>query len=197
MANQAWQITTAGSIALKDLGPVPKPGTKQVLVRIHAVSLNYRDRVVIDRSPSYPVVAKENLIPGSDGAGTVEVAGPDSVWKKGDRVIIQPNQWTSGYDERDFEIDKVLGGGDIDGTFRRWIVLNDSCLFKAPDALTFEEACTVHTAGVTAFRSLFYGGVELQPGTTVLTQGTGGVSCYAIMVSGSTTLNRSGLTRPR
>ena len=197
MANQAWQITTAGSIALRDLGPVPKPGNKQVLIRIHAVSLNYRDRVVIDRSPSYPVVAKENLIPGSDGAGTVEEAGPNSIWKKGDRVIIQPSEWTSGYDERDFEIDTVLGGGEVDGTFRRWIVSNDSNLFKAPDALTFEEACTVHTAGVTAFRSLFHGGVELQPRTTVLTQGTGGVSCYAIMVSGSITLDRSRLTRPR
>ena len=143
------------------------------------------------------VVAKENLAPGSDGAGTVEEAGPNSIWKKGDRVIIQPSEWTSGYDERDFEIDTVLGGGEVDGTFRRWIVSNDSNLFKAPDALTFEEACTVHTAGVTAFRSLFHGGVELQPGTTVLTQGTGGVSCYAIMVSGSITLDRSRLTRPR
>ena len=190
MANQAWQITTAGTIGLRDLGPIPKPGSKQVLVRIHAVSLNYRDRVVIDHSPSYPVVAKENLIPGSDGAGVVEEPGPDSVWMKGDRVILQPNQWTSGYDERDFEIDKVLGGGDVDGSFRRWIVLNDNNLFKAPDTLTFEEACTVHTAGVTAFRSIFYGGVKVGPGTTVLTQGTGGVSCYAIMVTSSIVLNR-------
>lgn len=183
MANQAWQITTAGSIALRDLGPLPKPSTKQVLVRIHAVSLNYRDKVVIDRSPSYPVVAKENLIPGSDGAGVVEEPGPNSIWRKGDRVIFQPNQWTSGYDERDFKIDKVLGGGEVDGTFRRWIVVDDKNLFGAPDALSFDEACTLHTAGVTAFRSLFYGGVKLQPGVTVLTQGTGGVSCYAIMVS--------------
>jgi NADPH:quinone reductase-like Zn-dependent oxidoreductase len=183
MANQAWQITAPGALTLKDLGPIPKPQAKQVLVRLHAASLNYRDRLVVDHSTSYPIIAKRDLIPGSDGAGVVQEAGPDSIWKKRDRVVIHPNQWKSGPDPRGFALDKVFGGGETDGTFRRWAVVDDESLFKAPDALSLEEAATIHTAGVTAFRALVYGGVKLEPGVTVLTQGTGGVSCYAIMVS--------------
>lgn len=183
MANQAWQVTSPGTLTLNDLGPIPKPQAKQVLVRIYAVSLNYRDRLVIDHSSNYPTKAKENLIPGSDGAGIVEETGSDSIWKKGDRVIVQPNAWLKGFDGRDFDIITVLGGGEHDGTFRRWMVLDDQRLFRAPDELSLEEACTLHTAGATAYRSIFHGGMKLGPGIAILAQGTGGVSCYAILVS--------------
>ena len=183
MANQAWQITSPGVIGLNDLGPIPRPQAKQALVRIHAASLNYRDRLVIDHSKDYPTIAKQNLIPGSDGAGVVEAVGEGSVWKKGDRVVLQLNSWITGVDPRDFDITKTLGGGDVDGSFRRWAVVSDEWLFKAPDGLSLEEVSTMYTAGVTAFRSLMCEDVQIGPGTTVLTQGTGGVSCYAIMVS--------------
>jgi NADPH:quinone reductase-like Zn-dependent oxidoreductase len=76
MANQAWQIPSPGKLAIGDLGPIPKPQANQVLVRVHAASLNYRDRLVVDHNPSYPTKAKKNLIPGSDGAGIVEAVGP-------------------------------------------------------------------------------------------------------------------------
>ena len=153
-----------------------------MLVEIHAFALNYRDKLVIDHNAGYPLQAKPDLIPGSDGAGIVEDVGSGSVWKKGDRVVIHPNTWITGTDGRDFVFDKTMGGGNVDGTFRRFMVTSDDMLFRAPAELSFEEACTLYTAGVTAYRALFYGGARVQPGMTVLTQGTGGVSCYAIMV---------------
>ncbi|KAK0261752.1 hypothetical protein LTR91_011309 [Friedmanniomyces endolithicus] len=181
MANQAWQITSAGTITLKDLTtPVGKPGPKQVLIRIHAVAFNYRDVLIADHSPNYPIQAKPDLIPCSDGAGIVEEAGSESVWTKGDRVMFLPNSWLSGADPRNFKLNEVLGGGDLDGTLRRWVVWDDDRLIKAPAGLSMEEAATIFTAGVTAWAGLFHGPMKLEPGMTVLTQGTGGVSCYGI-----------------
>lgn len=183
MANKAWQITPPGTISLNDAGPIPKPGPKQALVRIHAASFNYRDILVIDHNPAYPMKHKPNLTPGIDGAGTVEERGEGSIWKKGDAVIIQANSWKKGNDDRDFDLEKTLGGGQCDGTFRQWMLVEDDDIFKAPKGLSMEEASTIYCAGVTAYRALFYAGRTLKPGMTVLTQGTGGVSCWAIMVS--------------
>lgn len=184
MANQAWQITSPGVISLNDLGPtLPKPGPKQVLVRIQAVAFNYRDRLVVDANPAYPLLAKANLVPCNDGAGIVEETGSESVWKKGDRVVVYPSKWLRGLDPRGFKLEDVSGGGDQDGTLRRWLVWEDERLFRAPEGLSMEEACTLFCAGSTAYRALFHGPIKLEPGMTVLTQGTGGVSCYAIQVS--------------
>ena len=103
MANQAWKITAPGQVTLVDVEK-PKPGPKQALIRLQAASLNYRDILVMNHDPSYPAMAKQDLIPCSDGAGVVEEAGPQSEWKAGDRVIIQPNTWTTGFDPRDFDM---------------------------------------------------------------------------------------------
>lgn len=185
MANQAWQITSPGKLSLNDLGDLPTPGKNEVLVRIHAAALNYRDILVTDHSPHYPLKAKPNLILGSDGAGVIEAIGTSSRWKKGDRVVIHANTWLTGLNPRDYVFERTLGGGDTDGTLRRWIIVGDEQLANAPAHLSLEEASTFFTAGVTAYRSIFHGGIDVGPGVTVLTQGTGGVSIYAIMVSGS------------
>ena len=182
MANQAWQIASPGILSLNDLETHPKPGPKETLVRIHAVAFNYRDVLVVDHNPAYPLQSAPNLIPGSDGAGVIEKTGAESKWKKGDKVIIHPNTWTTGTDNRDYKFDATLGGGNVDGTLRRWMLVSDEALIRAPNGLSMEEASTLYTAGVTAYRSLFYGGARIKPGMTVLTQGTGGVSCYGIMV---------------
>ena len=87
----AWQLTFPSTIELNDTGPIPQPGPKQALVRIHAVSLNDRDRVIIDKSPRYPLPIAPSLVPGSDGAGIVEEVGPDSSSKIGEHVVIHPN----------------------------------------------------------------------------------------------------------
>lgn len=182
MSNQAWQIATPGTITLHDLGPIPSPSATEVLVKIEAISLNYRDIVVIDHSPDYPVLAKDHLIPASDAAGTIEKAGSASQWKKGDKVIIAPNKWLEGINPRDFDMLGVLGGGECDGALQRYVVVDERLLLKAPGNWSTEEAATLWTAGLTAWRALVYGGPDLGKGVTVLTQGTGGVSCYAIQV---------------
>ncbi|KAK5173691.1 uncharacterized protein LTR77_002372 [Saxophila tyrrhenica] len=185
MASQAYQITSPSTLTLTTLPtPVPSPGPNEVLLRLHATSLNYRDILVIDHSPAYPVRAKQNLIPFSDGAGVISTVGPGSRWKAGDRVVLHPNPWLHGNDARGFDVRTVFGGGETDGTARRWMVVSDENLVKMPKGMGMEEASTMFTAGATAFRSLFHNGaVKAGPGVRVLTQGTGGVSCFAIMLA--------------
>lgn len=183
MSNQAWQITAPGSISLVTLPSIPSPGPNQALIRIQAVSLNYRDVLVVDHSPSYPVEAKPNLTPCSDGAGVIEQTGPGSKWKKGDRVFVHPNTWKTGPEPRAFDLTLTMGGGSTDGTLRRYVVLDDDRIVKAPDNLSIEEVATLYTAGATAWNSLFHGKLKLEAGMSILTQGTGGVSVFAIQVS--------------
>ena len=187
MSNQAWHIASPGHHVLATTGPPPTPGPNEVLVRIHAMSLNYRDILVADHSPDYPLLAKPNLVPGSDGAGIVESAGSASHWKSGDRVVLHPNTWLSG-SPRNYVFDQTLGGAERDGTFQKFMLIDEKLVVKAPESMSFGEASTLFTAGVTAWNALCYGneegnGVEFLKGKTVLTQGTGGVSCYAIQVS--------------
>ena len=182
MTYQAWQITSPGNLTLVNLSPIPQPSRKQVLIRIHAAAFNYREILVIDHNPDYPVNAKADLIPAADGAGEVEAAGPGSVWRKGDRVVIHPNSWMTGSDCQDYRLEETMGGGEWDGTLTQYLVLDDSRVFRAPAGLTHIEASTLFTAGATAYNGLFYDEPKVGPGVTVLTQGTGGVSCYAIMV---------------
>lgn len=183
MSNQAWQIASPGKLVLNDLSPIPSPGPKEVLVRVQAVSLNYRDIVIIDHSPDYPVRAKDHLVPASDAAGTIEAIGSSSTkWKKGDQVIVAPNKWLEGNDPRDFDMQGVLGSGEHDGALQKYLVVDERYLIPAPKNWSLEEASTLWTAGVTAWRALVDGEPKFEKGVTVLTQGTGGVSCYAIQV---------------
>ena len=162
--------------------PIPTPGPKQILLRVHAAALNYRDQLAVDANPGYPLATQIPLIPCSDGAGVVEELGRGSKWKKGDRLVIQPNDWLTGTDVRALRFDNVLGAGSKDGTLRRWMIVDDEYLFRAPASLSLEEASTLFTAGNTAWNALHYGLTKVKPRSTVLTMGTGGVSCYAIMV---------------
>ena len=152
MANQAWQIKSPGVLELTDLGPsLPKPGPQQVLVRIGAAALNYRDKLIVDHNPEYPILAKPNLVPCIDGAGTIEQAGEGSIWKKGDRVVIFPHTWLHGNDARSLNLKEIAGAGDLDGTLKRYIVWDDTKLVRAPATLSIEEASTLITAGLTAY----------------------------------------------
>ena len=192
MSNQAWQIASLGTLVLNSTGPPPTPAPNEVLVRLHAMSLNYRDILVTDHSPSYPLPTKPNLIPGSDGAGTISLVGSGSAsqhWRAGDRVILHPNTWLSG-SPRNYVFDQTLGGAERDGTLQRFMLIDERYVVKAPESMSLVEASTLFTAGVTAWNALCYGneegnGVGFLEGKTVLTQGTGGVSCYAIQVSSS------------
>lgn len=156
--------------------PSPTPANGEVLVRIRAVSLNYRD-LLISRGVYNPKMQLPR-IPVSDGAGNVVAAGPGtSRFSPGDRVAANfMTAWISG------PIDETKGrsalGGEIDGVLAEEVSLPEDGLVRVPDHLSFEEASTLPCAAVTAWHALMDSGIK--PGDTVLTQGTGGVSLFAI-----------------
>jgi NADPH:quinone reductase-like Zn-dependent oxidoreductase len=163
--------------------PKPVPGPGEVLVRIRAAALNYRDLLVLVNSPRYPAVTKSGLVPVADGSGTIESVGPDSTWASsiGEGVILVSNRgWIDGDDPTQYTITGTLGAGDYDGTLRQYAVVKDELLIKKPKNLSFEEAAAIVAASGTAIHVL--DAVDVIRGTTVLTQGTGGVSSFVIQV---------------
>ena len=123
------------------------------------------------------------LVPCSDAAGIVEGVGTESVWEVGDRVVLHPNSWLDGRDERGFDITNVFGGGTVAGTLTESMVVGDERLIKVPEHLSLEEVSVLPTAGGTACHGLFFMPEQaIGQGTWVLVQGTGGVSSLAIQV---------------
>jgi NADPH:quinone reductase-like Zn-dependent oxidoreductase len=176
---KAMRIHTLGSVEglrVEDL-PTPRPGPGEVLVRVRAVSLNYRDLLVVKGlySRNLPLP----LVPVSDGAGEVAEVGPGvSRVKPGMRVAaIFMQRWLDG--RLTEEAAKSALGGVIDGMLAEYVVLHQDGLVSIPDHLTFEEAAALPCAGVTAWHALHEEG-GIKPGETVLTQGTGGVSLFAV-----------------
>jgi len=175
---KAYQIQTAlgiDGLKLVDL-PNPKPGVGQILVRVHAASLNYRDTAVV--SGIYP---KQTLpvIPLSDGAGEVVAVGEGVTQVKvGDRIAgIFFQDWLSGRLTRQ-KIRSALGGA-IDGMLAEYVVLNQEGVVLLPEHLSYEEGATLPCAAVTAWQALVTRG-GLAAGETVLLLGTGGVSIFAL-----------------
>ncbi|HZP03805.1 MAG TPA: NAD(P)-dependent alcohol dehydrogenase [Terracidiphilus sp.] len=156
--------------------PTPTPGPGEVLVGVRAVSFNYRDLMMI-KGLYNPKMALPR-IPCSDGAGEVVAVGAGvTMWKPGDRVAgIFMQNWLDG----PLTAAKSRGalGGDIDGMLADYIVLQETGLVPIPDHLSFQEAATLPCAAVTAWNALAAG--DLKPGSTVLIQGTGGVSIFAL-----------------
>jgi NADPH:quinone reductase-like Zn-dependent oxidoreductase len=156
--------------------PAPVPGPGQVLVRVRAASLNYRD-LLLARGHYNPRLAFPRVL-GSDAAGVVEAVGPGTTrWKPGDRVAnsFMPN-WLDG--PISDAVTKSTYGSDADGVFAELVAVPEGGLVKIPDHLGFEEAATLPCAAVTAWNALT--AADTGPGTTVLLQGTGGVSIFAL-----------------
>lgn len=158
--------------------PDPKPGWHQVLIRVRATSLNYRDQmVVLGKYFGGPVT--RNLIPLSDGAGEVAAIGEGVTrFKVGDRVCGTFFQgWISGpMTERHPAL-----GSPLDGTLGEYIVLNEEGVVAMPSTLSFEEAATLPCAALTAWNALTVSGKAVKPGDTVLCLGTGGVSMAGLL----------------
>ncbi len=155
----------------------PQPGAGQVAVRIRACSLNHRDLNIV--SGNYTSVAiKPAAIPLSDGAGEVAAVGEGVTrWKVGDRVApIFTQRWLGGELQHEY-IPSALGG-PCDGVLAESIVLSAEGLLRIPAHLSFEQAATLPCAAVTAWHAALVKG-QLQPGDTVVTLGTGGVSLFA------------------
>ncbi len=155
----------------------PEPKEREVLVKFHAFSLNYRDLMMV--KGWYNPKLKMPLVPFSDGAGEVVAVGSEvTKFRIGDRVMpIFMQGWLDG--EVDFSKARTALGGDIDGVLREFGAFDENGLVCIPDNLNYEEAATLPCAGVTAYHALFESG-KLRADDTVLLQGTGGVSIFAL-----------------
>ncbi|KAI0362288.1 NAD-P-binding protein [Trametes cingulata] len=171
--------------------PIPKLKATEVLVKVHAVSLQFRDLAVAKNQ--YPLPQKENVVPCSDMAGEIVALGDEvKGWKIGDRVC------------SNFAVDHIFGevtaeirntglGAPIDGVLTEYKVLPAHALVTIPEHLNYEEASTLPCAAVTAYNALV-GLVPLKGGDTVLVQGTGGVSIFGLQLavaSGATVIATS------
>ncbi|AXG79708.1 zinc-dependent alcohol dehydrogenase family protein [Streptomyces paludis] len=179
---RAWQLEDLGldNLRLAER-PTPKPGPGEILVKVSAVSLNFRDKAIVDGVYS-PEKVPKNLIPVSDTAGVVAQLGPGvTQWQVGDRVMSHLYaHWLDGAPARD-EPDWQLGG-PTDGGLAEYLILEAESAVPTPANLTDEQASTLPIAALTAWFSLVeYGG--LRPGQSVLVQGTGGVSLFAIQIA--------------
>jgi NADPH:quinone reductase-like Zn-dependent oxidoreductase len=177
-------IVVDGAFGLENLKIVerdrPAPGPGQVLLRMRAMSLNYRDLLTIRGAynPRQPLP----LVPCSDGVGVVEAVGAGVTRAAvGDRVCpIFCQAWLDG--EPTVEGLRSTLGGPLDGTLAEHVVVGEQGLVHPPAYLTDEECATLPCAAVTAWTALFVEGC-LEPGDTVLTLGTGGVSVFALQLA--------------
>jgi len=177
---KAWQID-------KDFGldnlhfvdmPEPELRTGQVLIKMSAASLNYRDLVTV--AGAYGKTVKTPLIPCSDGVGQVVKTG-DTVQgvTVGDRVspIFFPD-WKDG-PATPSVIPQALGGA-FDGTLREYMVVDENACVRTPDHLSDAQAASLPCAAVTAWSALFEQ-AEIATGSRLVIQGTGGVALFALL----------------
>ena len=176
---RAYQIESFGSVDGIVLGSRgdPRPGTREILVRVRATSLNYRDLMVLKGGGRGPT--RLGVVPLSDGAGEVVALGDGvSRFAVGDRVIgcFHP-RWFGGPIKPDYLTDRL--GANLDGMLAEYAVLSQEAAVPVPGDLSFEEAATLPCAAVTAWVALTGHG-RVTAGDTVLTQGSGGVSIFAL-----------------
>ena len=172
-----YHLETIGSIdglvVREEAAPVPSDG--EVLVRVRASALNFRDLAIVLGKAPFPV--RSGVVPVSDAAGEVEAIGPGvSALKVGDRVVSRflPT-WYGGPRTPNPE----TYGSDRDGWLTEYKVVRVEALSLAPQNLSFEEAASLPCAAVTAWSAL----LGVRAGDTVLTQGSGGVSLFALQLA--------------
>jgi NADPH:quinone reductase-like Zn-dependent oxidoreductase len=175
---KVWQIQSFGidELALVDV-PQPHPRRGEVLVKVHAASLNYRDLRMV-RGLYNPKMALPR-IPCSDGAGEVIEVGEDvNAVALGQRVAgIFMQNWLDGPPTA--ERSRGALGGDLDGMLAEYVVLPQTGVVGIPAHLSFAEAATLPCAGLTAWNALV-NAAQVKAGDVVVTQGTGGVSIFAL-----------------
>lgn len=173
---RVWEVQNAFGIDNLKLveKAEPKPGPGQIVVAMKAASLNYRDLLTVKMGG-----APLPLIPFSDGAGVVEAVGSGVTRVKvGDKVCPTFFQsWTEG--PVTAEARNLALGGSVPGVLQEKMLIDAEGVTKFPDHLSFEEAATLPCAGLTAWRAI---AVEapINPNSTILVQGTGGVSIFAL-----------------
>src|ERR1700694_1644580 len=176
---EAYRIDHFGSIdgIVLRSSEDPRAGLKEGLMRVRASSLNYRDLMVLKGGGRGPT--KVGVVPLSDGAGEVAAIG-DGVTrgKIGDPIArwFHP-RWFGGSIKPDYLTDRL--GANLDGMLAEHAVLSEEALVHLPSHLSYEEAATLPCAAVTAWVALT-GNRQITAGDTVLTQGSGGVSVFAL-----------------
>lgn len=179
---QAYQIKAGQQIAgLEQVQrSISAPAAHQVQVRVHAVSLNYRDLMIADGK--YLSTGDASVIPCSDGAGEIVAVGAQVTrFRVGDRVAAAffP-EWLHGAPTLQNTANAL--GGSVDGMLAEHVVLHEEALVAMPAHLGYVEAATLPCAGVTAWNALFVEG-GLRAGDSVLLLGTGGVSIWALQLA--------------
>ncbi|APA89569.1 NAD(P)-dependent alcohol dehydrogenase (plasmid) [Paraburkholderia sprentiae WSM5005] len=169
----------AGLALCEEPDPAP-PGVHQVLVQVNASSLNFRELLLM--KGAFRDWMAPNFIPASDGAGVVLAVGPGvRRFRPGDRVMANfAEDWHGG--ARPQHADTLGRGAIVEGMLRDKIVLSEQELVAVPPHLSDEEAATLPCAAVTAWNALCQH-AALLPGQTVLVQGSGGVSIFALQLA--------------
>lgn len=164
-------------LRLNESRPTPKPGPGEVMVKLRAASLNYRDLLV--SHGRYPGPIRPSVIPLSDGAGeVVQIGAAVSTVGVGARVMgaFYPD-WIAGPISE--EVTASALGGSLDGVLAEYIVLPERAVIPVRDELSFQEAATLPSAALTAWVALIETS-GIKAGDTVLLLGTGGVSLFAL-----------------
>ncbi|GAA0913664.1 NAD(P)-dependent alcohol dehydrogenase [Rothia nasimurium] len=181
---KCWQLAAFGleNLHLTDV-LVPEPGPGEVLVRVEAVSLNYRDRLVIQGEllPGPPAMP---FVPASDMAGKVVSTGSGvSRVREGDRVVANFwTPWIEGEPPPDMTRHGLSLGGPLPGVLSEYIILHEDVLVHSPASLSAPEASTLPIAALTAWFALVETG-RLHAGQSVLVQGTGGVAIFGLQLA--------------
>lgn len=175
---RSWQLPAFGAANLRLVeGPLPELGPTQVRLRVRAIALNFRDHLMVEGAynPRQPLP----LVPASDAVGVIEAVGEAvRAWRVGDRVCpIFSQSWVDG--EPDEAALRSTLGGPLPGALSEAMVADEAALVAPPPHLSDAEAATLPCAAVTAWRALEGVGA----GDTVLTQGTGGVSLFALQLA--------------
>jgi NADPH:quinone reductase-like Zn-dependent oxidoreductase len=175
---KGWRISSFGIDNLEAFeAPIPRAAAGQVVIKIHAASLNYRDLMMV-KGFYNPKMALPR-IPCSDGAGEIiEVGAGVTDFKPGDRVAgIFMQRWLDGLPLAAKQ--KAALGGDIDGMLVEYAALDATGVVRLPEHLSYEEGATLPCAAVTAWNAVVTV-AHTKPGDTVVIQGTGGVSIFAL-----------------
>lgn len=179
---KAWQKQGIGLENLKKVElPVPTPKANEVLIKVKAVSLNYRDKAIMDGT-YLPELMNRRFVPVSDACGEVVSIGEGvTKFEIGDRVISHLyTEWLDGKPSMDYGPTAV--GGPNDGGLAEYMILKEEATVPAPSNLTDGEASTLPIAALTNWFSLVEYG-KIKAGDTVLVLGTGGVSIFGIQIA--------------
>ncbi|WP_263368279.1 zinc-dependent alcohol dehydrogenase family protein [Edaphobacter bradus] len=178
---KAWQLTGFGldHLVLNDI-PKPEPGPDEVLVRVSAVSLNYRDKLLCDGK--YNPHLELPITQVADAVGEVVALGTGVTrFRPGDRVVTNYcTRWIDGQPTSKETLYSL--GNTLPGALAEFLALTEDALAAAPAYLTDEEAAALPCAALTAWYALVEKG-QLHAGQTVLIQGTGGVSLFGLQIA--------------